>query len=402
MAGPLAIFRQGSLLPPAVKKAFCLALVLLLAPLTTTTSQAEDATAKDSDWRYGAYLDLSYAADFNEPDNHRWRSKSTTTRMDLLAPNMAFGYVRKKATPSSRWGMELLGQAGYDTEGLVPQPIPERQKPIDGADALRHIGQANVSYLAPVGQGLTLTAGLFKSYIGYQSFYAKNNLNYTRTYIADNSPYLLFGVGARYPVNEALTLGLYVVNGYSYLSQINDQPRYGTQLAWKPTSRLTVTQNILAGPEQANTGLQFWRFFSDSIVEWKHDRLTLALAYDIGTEEAAEQSAHPRTFWTGGALYAHWKLVGPWSVAVRPEFYWDRNGRLTGSDQLIKAITTTAEYRLLRQTQEAVLRLEYRYDESTGPGGGFFSGRTVAPTGLPSLTPGQQLLLFSVIWSFDS
>jgi len=48
-----------------------------------------------------------------------------------------------------------------------------------------------------------------------------------------------------------------------------------------------------------------------------------------------------------------------------------------------------------------LLRLEYRYDESTGAGGGFFSGGEVSP-GVIGLVPEQHLLLLSAIWAFDS
>ena len=48
------------------------------------------------------------------------------------------------------------------------------------ADVLRHVHRANVSYLASEGNGLTLTAGLFNSCIGYESFYSRNDSNYSR------------------------------------------------------------------------------------------------------------------------------------------------------------------------------------------------------------------------------
>lgn len=377
----------------------CLALVL--AAGDGRPVHAEEPPPATQDWHYGGFVDLSYAVDFNFPENHRWRSKSTTPRVNELAPNMTQAYLRKDASTASRWGLEFGIQDGYDTNALVPQPSPGRDEPVGGADTLRHLSRANVSYLAPVGNGLTLTAGLFNSYIGYQSIYAKNNLNYTRSYMADNAPYFMFGVAATYPVSDRLTLGAFAINGYSYLSRPNDQPSYGTQVVWKPADRWTMTQNLYYGPDQASTDLRFWRLFSDSIIEWKNQSLTLAAAYDIGTEEAAEQSGYPRTFWMGSAVYARWNVSGPWSLAVRPEFYWDRNGRITGSEQFIKAITTTAEYRLRAGMHSLIARLEYRYDESRGQGGGFFKGGEIAP-GVIGLAPEQQLLLFSLIWVFDS
>jgi len=118
----------------------------------------------------------------------------------------------------SRWGLEFGVQGGYDKNPLVPASRPGRDKPVDGADTLRHVSRANVSYLAPAGNGLTLTAGLFNSYIGYQSFYARNNLNHARSYLADNALYFMFGLGATYPLSDSWQVGLYAINGYNYLS----------------------------------------------------------------------------------------------------------------------------------------------------------------------------------------
>lgn len=86
---------------------------------------------------------------------------------------------------------------------------------------------------------------------------------------------------------------------------------------------------------------------------------------------------------------------------MRPEFYWDRNGRWTGNQQLVKAITNTVEYKMPFEWTNATFRAEYRYDESTGPQGGFFKNGNFA-SGQPMLTPGQHLLLFGVLWTFDS
>ncbi|MDF0667578.1 MAG: outer membrane beta-barrel protein [Nitrospira sp.] len=206
---------------------FC---TLLCIPLL---AQSQDTGPVSSGWHYGGFLDLGYAVDFNFPENHQWRSKTTTSRVNEFAPNMALAYVKKNISLSSPWGMELAVQAGYDTDGLVPQPVPERDKPISGADTLRDFSRANVSYLIPMGKGLVVTAGGFNSYIGYESIYAKYNLNYTRPYIADNAPYFMFGLRVRYPVSDTVNVGFYAINGYNYLSHINDQLSYGTQVAWK-------------------------------------------------------------------------------------------------------------------------------------------------------------------------
>lgn len=366
--------------------------------LPSGASPTESASAPAGLWHYGAYADVGYVLNFNFPENHVWRSRSTAERHNELAPNMGLVYVRKDTTTDSRWGLEFGLQGGYDSKNFA---FLQGERKVDGADAWRHLHRANVSYLTPVGNGLTITAGLFNSLIGYESLYAKDNANYTRSWLADNTPYMMFGISAKYPVNEKLTVTAFVINRYYHLAYANDQPSYGAQWSYKATPRLTLTQTLYAGPDQTNTSLEFWRVYGNHIVEWKGDDLTLALSYDIGTENVANRPGQPRAFVTGANLVARWHISGPWAVAFRPEFYWDRNGRWTGHEQFVKAMTSTLEYKVPYGWTNTTVRLEHRWDESTGAGGGFFSRGEIQP-GVIGLTPNQHLVLLGILWTFDS
>lgn len=352
----------------------------------------------NSDWSYGGFIDLGYSLDFNFPANHVFRSRSTTPRVNELDLNMAGAFIKKDATEQSRWGMELMGHGGQDAKEFG---FAVNEPKVGSSDQLRHFGRANLSYLAPVGNGLTIQGGLFNSFIGYDSLYAKDNINYTRPWGGDYTPYLMFGINVSYPFSTQLTGTLFVINEYFHLAHANDLPSYGGQVAYKATSSLTLKETLYYGPDQTATSVEFWRFFSDSIVEWKEGPFLVALDYQIGTERVAAIPGSPRAFWTHAALPMRWNVYGPWSLALRPEFYWDRNGRLTGSEQFIKTVTTTVEYRMPYRWTNTILRMEYRFDESTGSGGGFFSGGEISP-GVVGLTPSQHTLIFSAIWTFDS
>lgn len=360
------------------------------------TSQA--AVTSTGDWHYGGYVDVGYIGNFNFPDNQLWRNRATAAHHNQLSPNIGLAYVRKDAKESSRWGMELGFQGGRDSEEFAFL-VGERR--VDGADVLRHIHRANMSYLAPVGNGLTITAGLFNSLMGYESLYAKDNANYTRSWIADNTPYMMFGVNAQYPLNDNLTVTAFVVNSYYHLAHPNDLPSYGGRWVWKAMPRFTLTQTFYAGPTQTDTSLEFWRLYGNHILEWRGDDVTVAASFDIGTESIAIQPGRPRTFVMGGNMVVRWHITGPWSVALRPEFYWDRNGRWTGSEQFVKAITSTVEYKLLYKWTNMVVRAEHRYDDSTGAGGGFFKNGGIR-SDVVGLAREQHLLLLGVLVSFDS
>ncbi|MBX3334748.1 MAG: outer membrane beta-barrel protein [Nitrospira sp.] len=365
---------------------------------TETDGGAPRSPSPTQDWHYGAYVDVGYVGNFNFPDNHLWRHRATASHHNELSPNMGLAYVRKDVSTASRWGMELGFQGGRDTEGFA---FLQGERRIDGSDVLRHIHRANVSYLAPLGRGLMVTAGLFNSLMGYESLYARDNANYTRSWIADNSPYMMLGVNVQYPLREDFTVATFVVNSYYHLARPNDLPSYGGRWVWRATPRLTLIQTLYGGPDQTDTSLEFWRLYGNHIVEWKGDDVTVAASFDIGTENVAGRVGSPRAFVMGGNIVVRWHITGPWSVAVRPEFYWDRNGRWTGAEQFVKAMTSTVEYKLPYQWTNTLVRVEHRYDESTGVGGGFFKDGEIRP-GVAGLTPGQHLLLLGVLVSFDS
>jgi hypothetical protein len=247
---------------------------------------------------------------------------------------------------------------------------------------------------------LTLQAGLFNSLIGYDSLYAKDNFTYTRPWGGDYTPYLMFGVNASYPFSKKITVTAFVINDYWHLAYPNSVPSVGGQLAYLPTDHVTFKETLLYGPHQSNTALEFWRFFSDTITEWKRERLTIAFEYQAGTERIVAPG-NPRGLWMSAQLPVHRVVHGPWSVTARPEVAWDRDGRWTGSVQLIKAVTTTLEYKLSYRKTNTITRLEYRFDDSRGRGGGFFRGAEVSP-GVIALTPTQHLLIFGLIFAFDS
>jgi hypothetical protein len=360
------------------------------------TEQQTSPPAKPT-WQYGAFADIGYLHDANDPSNHLFRSRGTTFHVNEWDLNMAALYLKKPASEQSRWGSELTLQTGKDSEVFGFSATAPNLR---GSNSLRHLGPTNLSYLAPVGKGLMLQGGIFSSLIGYDSLYAKDNLNYTRPWGADFTPYLMLGVNANYPFTNKLSGTLFVVNGYWHLADANSVPSSGGQLVYEPSDHLTVKETVLYGPHQSDTSLEFWRFLSDSIVEWKSEKATTAFEFFVGEEKVAAPG-NPRALWMAAQLPAHWAVTPRLSVTVRPEVYWDRDGRTTLFRQTVKANTTTLDYRVPYRNAAVLLRLEHRIDDSRGPDGGFFTGGEVQP-GVVGLTPTQNLLIFAAIFTFDS
>jgi hypothetical protein len=368
---------------------------------SSSDQQTPPAVPKEPDamqpvWQYGGFVDAAYLLDFNHPSNDLFRSRGTTYKVDEPILNMAGAYVQKNTSESSRWGLQFTVHGGQDSRVFGFSATAPN---LPGSTGLRHLGPTNVSYLAPVGKGLMVQGGIFSSFIGYDSFYAKDNLNYTRPWGADFTPYLMMGVNVSYPFNSKLTGTLFVINGYWHLANANGVPSTGGQLAYKTTEHLTLKQTLLYGPHQSDTSLEFWRFLSDSIAEWKNDRFTAAFEYQIASEKVGVPGN--RAYWASAQLPLHWAVNKRWSATVRPEFAWDSDGRWTGFEQTVKAVTTTLEYRIPYRRTNTIFRVEHRFDDSRGKGGGFFTDGEVQP-GVVGLKPSQHLLIFGLILSFDA
>jgi len=370
------------------------ATVLVSALLLTSGGAAQTTPSTPAPaplWSYGAFTDVAYLYDSNHPDNNLYRFRSTTAYVDEPVLDMAAGWVHKDTTEKSRWGMDFTLQAGKDSEAFgLSATAPN----LRGYRWLRHLGPTDVSYLAPVGNGFTVQGGIFSSLIGYESLYAKDNLTYIRAWGADYTPYLMVGVNVSYPFTRKLTATVYVINAYAHLSNPNSDPTTGGQVAYRVNDRLNLKETVLYGPQQSNTALEFWRFFSDSIAERKTGHWTAAFEYQAGEEKIAEPGT-PRGVWTGGMIPVRWTPYKSWSVTVRPEAWWDSRGRWTGTPQTLKSFTADFEYRVPYHAFNGILRLEYRYDNAQGTGAGFYYGAA------NQLRPSHNVLAFALIVTLE-
>jgi len=368
-----------------------LAVLLAVVGVLPVCAEADVDSTRASGMTGRVYLDFGYLGSSTRPDNHTWRSKATTSTIDRLKINNATLMVQKDVSSESRWGFLAGVQGGVDINGLVPSAA------VGDAEDLKHLYYTNVSYLFPAGNGLTVTGGLIPGHIGYESFHAIDNPTYTRIYGVDYVPYFEWGVQAAYPFSDSFKGALLVVNGYDYLASPNSVPSYGVQLSWRAADNAGFRQNFYYGPEQGDTALEYWRFASNTIGQWNIGDFILVGTVGFGSEKQAGVLGTPRYDWSWGAVWVKWRPGDTWRLAVRPEFFRDSDGLMTGSRQDIFAFTGSLEYRLSPIDMNVLsARLEYRFDRSTGPDGGFYEG----PDNV--LVTNQHLVIASVMLLFDT
>lgn len=228
-----------------------------------------------------------------------------------------------------------------------------------GGDTFRNVQQAYISYLAPVGNGLTIDFGRWVTQHGAEVIEAKDNWNYSRSILFGYAiPFYHTGVRLTYAANDKVSVGGTISNGWNNSTENNSAKTYSVSAAIKATPELTIVQNYMAGPEQPGNP-DDWRHLYDATVTYAaDDTLSLMGNVDYGhdTIEGADVS------WWGVGLYARKQVNPHFAVIPRFEYYDDTEGGFTtGAAQKVKEVTLTAE---VKHTQGLVMRIEYRGDWS--------------------------------------
>jgi monoamine oxidase len=194
----------------------------------------------------------------------------------------------------------------------------------------------------PILPNLWLDVGIFPSHIGGESAISMLNHNYTRSLIAENSPYYESGARLQYKPNEKLTLGIYALNGWQKIKDDNKDKAGGLEIVYEFNKNWTLSYSTFGGNEAPDFEPRQTRYFQDINLKGKiTEKLEIYLAYDLGFQkkksmswtEVLDQpeiwtSNTPRDSfyrWQGFTLQFYYHFNEKWKIGGRGEGYLDRN-----------------------------------------------------------------------------
>ena len=326
-------------------------------------------------------IDGYYGLDFEHPADRQAGLRVFDNYTNQFSLNLAEVVIERNPDKTTPLGYNLTfgyGNAINVVNGLEPGGI--------GFD--RNIEQAYISYLAPVGKGLQIDFGKFVTPAGAEVIESAPNWNYSRGILFGYAiPFYHFGLRAAYAFNPKVTLTGYLVNGWNDIVAVNTGKTYGFSLALTPSSKVSITQNYLGGPQTPNTNAH-WRNLSDTVVQINvTPKLSLLENFDYGDGDMIPGVNSVK--WTGIATYARYAFDNRYAFAARYEYYDDENGFTTGTVQHIHEYTLTLERTF---AHNLISRLEFRRDMSDVP---------VFPRGVAELTKNQNTLELGLMYVFD-
>jgi putative OmpL-like beta-barrel porin-2 len=362
--------------------------------------------------------DVYYGYDNNHPFNNLSGLRSFEGPTNGFNFNLAELILDKPAdatSAESRLGYHVSAGYGFAAKLINGSDSPEvgGNGFADGSNFF--LKEAYLTYLFPVGKGLTLEVGKFVTPMGAEVIESNANWNYSRGLLFDYSiPLFHFGANVKYAFNSKWAITGYLVNGWNntlinhadVFDGITGQSSgltYGASLVYTPSAKLTVTENYFAGPVADGVGvnnntLTEWKQISDTVVAYTPNaKWAFQINGDYGfgpvvysAEEDCEGDAratggpHPEGFetfncpspainWWGVAGYAKYTWTPKTNFAARYEYYDDSDGftgllNNTFFGQLgrgwAQEVTGTYSYNL---TSALLIRGEYRYDFASKP-----------------------------------
>jgi hypothetical protein len=264
----------------------------------------------------GAFVDSYYAWDFNRPHNFDRAYTTQPARHAEFNINLAFVEAvlsgpRYRGRLALQFGTSV--QANYASE--------PRLGSVSGPGVSQFLQEATVGYQAR--PSLWIDAGIFFAHLGYESWISSDNLAYSRSFVADFSPYYEAGIKATWAATPKLTAIFCIVNGWQNVANYNTPPAAGVRFDFVASPKLTLTYDGFVGNAAPDSARLQLRVYHDVIAQYNaSDRWQFAAVYSLGTQSRTTPSGGTASWW-GTTVIAKRRLTDAVALVGRAEHYSD-------------------------------------------------------------------------------
>jgi len=209
-----------------------------------------------------------------------------------------------------------------------------------------------------VNDKLTVTAGQFNTFLGYEVISPAVNFNYSVSYLFNAGPFSHTGVKLDYAASEDLSFMLAVTNAHAISSADgNDSGRLqlGGQIGYKGQYLNVLYGNDGVDYDPTDEGV----LLTDDVLYIDYTGgFNISESLYLGINAAYVNSSEADAGYQGAALYLENSFTDSFALGLRPEFF-QTTGAENEADVL--ALTLTANTSL---TENLKVITEFRYDSS--------------------------------------
>jgi len=297
---------------------FCI--VLYLIP-SINSAQYSNTWKQKPDFFIGGFLDVFYAYDFNRPEtvqrqpffyNH---NRHNEFNLNLGLISLGIEHAKYRANLALHTGT-------YSVDNYSNEP-----------GVLKNIYEAYIGLSLNKKNNLWLDAGIFSSFIGFESALSIDNWTLTRSLSAESSPFFLTGAKVTYNPNEKWDLVACITNGWQRIQRVqgNSLLSFGTQVYFKVNDNYTFNWSTFIGTDDPDSTRRM-RYFNNLYGQFQFtNKLGLIAGFDIGIQQKSEGSSSYNT-WYVPTFIIRYEFTKKWAAAIRGEKYVDKEGVIIQSD----------------------------------------------------------------------
>lgn len=302
----------------AIMRAMQLSLFAFLVSGATARDAAGQSSETDSTTRikFGGFLDTYYAFDFNRPALRDRAFTTQAARNNEFNVNLAFLDAtlvadRLRGRIAIQFGTSV--QANYASEPSIGA--------VSGSDVSQFLQEAVAGY--NFTRALWVDAGVFLSSFGSENWTSRDNWTYTRSMVAENSPYYESGVKATWQVSRRLALQMHLINGWQNVSENNSDKALGFRVDYVPSARMSLSYDAFLGNEAFDSAGTSNRIWQEAIVTTGVGRqFQIRGTIDYGVQERTSSGADS---WWGYSLIGRYSISRTIHAAARMERYADKD-----------------------------------------------------------------------------
>ena len=308
------------------------------------------------------YVNTSAHWNFNQGSADATGGSSRADGFNLDAVEVTIA----KPLDESEWA------AGYNFQLVYGQDAPYVGINPDRGGLLS-IKQAYVELRAPVGKGIDIKMGLWDTILGYESFDAGNNPNYTRSYGYAVETTTYAGILASYKFCDVVSMQAGIANN-PWQGQALNRSNVDSRKTYMGSVALTAPQSwgVLAGStlygavaygggSYGNYNENLVNYYVGTVVNTGIKGLKVGAAYDYVAYDEAYLGSDSYNDWNNAiAVYASFQATDKLSFHARAEYAW--SSLSYESERSVYAFTGTVQYDLWKNV---LSRLEVRWDHSS-------------------------------------
>lgn len=265
----------------------------------------------------GGFIDTYYAWDTGKPSSHD-RSfaggvvfTTQPSRHNEFNVNLAFVELKLDA-PHYRG--RLAVQTGTSVQSnYAGEP---NSGTVSGPSLSRILQEAVVG--VQIRPTLWADAGVMLSHVGMESWISRDNPTYTRSLVADYSPYYQSGAKLTWNASSKVTAQLDIVNGWQTIAENNQGKGAGVRVDVQADSATLLSYYNLFSQE-SGTRL---RTFNGAGLKRTKGRWSVLGEFDYGTQSRGRDSTGTSS-WMGGVAVVRVQSTPKVALSARVEAYSD-------------------------------------------------------------------------------